>query len=69
MSAIENLRTYNQRIIELKENLAKTDYLAIKYAEGELTASEYTTMKEQRRAWRNEINELEPKVKELLGAS
>lgn len=48
-----------QRISELKKNLYDTDYKAIKYAEGELTAEEYAPIKEQRRAWRQEINELE----------
>lgn len=48
-----------QRISELKKNLYDTDYQAIKYAEGELTAEEYAPIKEQRRQWRAEINELE----------
>lgn len=43
----------------LKEKLADTDYLAIKYAEGELSAQEYEETKRQRKAWRNRINELE----------
>ena len=47
------------RIAELKSNLAKTDYEAIKFAEGEMSAEDYEPYKVQRRAWRNEINELE----------
>ena len=47
------------RIRELKRNLANTDYQAIKYAEGMLSASEYAEMKAQRQSWRDEINQLE----------
>ena len=50
------------RIAELKSLLAQTDYQAIKYAEGQLSASEYAEMKKQRQAWRDEINELETEV-------
>ena len=48
-----------KRICELKKLLFNTDYQAIKYAEGELTAEEFAPIKEQRRQWRAEINELE----------
>ena len=47
------------KIEELKYKLLQTDYQAIKYAEGELTEEEYAPIKEQRRQWRAEINELE----------
>lgn len=47
------------QIAELKRNLANTDYQAIKYAEGQLSESEYAEMKAQRQAWRDEINQLE----------
>lgn len=47
------------RITELKQLLAESDYKAIKYAEGWLSAEEYADTKAQRQAWRNEINELE----------
>lgn len=46
------------RINELKRLLSSTDYKAIKYAEGEITAIEYAETKAQRRAWREEINSL-----------
>lgn len=45
-------------IADLKAKLAATDYQAIKYAEGELTAGEYAEIKAQRRAWRAKINSL-----------
>ena len=54
----QSIRKY-ERIDELKKQLADTDYLAIKFAEGELTAEEFAPMKAQRKAWRAEINELE----------
>lgn len=46
-------------IAELKAKLAATDYKAIKYAEGVLSATEYAETKAQREAWRNRINTLE----------
>ena len=54
----------NNRIIELKQKLAETDYKAIKYSEGELSAEEYAETKAQRRAWREEINKLEEELKD-----
>ena len=48
-----------ERIYELKAMLARTDYEAIKFAEGRLSAVEYQTLSDQRQAWRDEINELE----------
>lgn len=47
------------RIAELKQLLAESDYKAIKYAEGWLTAEDYAATKAERQAWRDEINELE----------
>lgn len=49
----------NAEIATLKGELAATDYKAIKYAEGWITAKEYAEEKEQRQAWRDRINELE----------
>ena len=47
------------RIAELKQMLADTDYIVIKIAEGVATWDEYPGIKEQRQAWREEINKLE----------
>lgn len=47
------------RILALKAKLEATDYMAIKYAEGWITADEYEATKAQRQAWRDEINILE----------
>lgn len=49
----------NAEIYALKSQLAETDYKAIKYAEGWITAEEYAETKAQRQAWRDRINELE----------
>ena len=57
-------RNIENRIFELKTNLADTDYQAIKYAEGELSAEEYQETKIQRHAWRVEINELQAQIQE-----
>ena len=48
-----------QQIAALKAQLTATDYQAIKYAEGWLTAAEYEPVKAQRQAWRDEVNRLE----------
>lgn len=56
----ENNRIHaSERIAELKRLLANSDYLAIKFAEGELSAEEYAPHKAERAQWRAEINELE----------
>lgn len=48
----------------LKAKLDDTDYKAIKFAEGELSAYEYESVKAERRAWRERINKLETFIKE-----
>lgn len=50
------------RINELKKLLAESDYRAIKYAEGCYTEEEYKPYKEQRQAYRDEINQLEQEL-------
>ena len=50
---------WNREILELKEELQRTDYKAIKYAEGVMTDEEYQQTGIQRQAWRRRINELE----------
>lgn len=47
------------RIAELKRLLADSDYQAIKYAEGLISASDYIPIKAKREMWRKEINDLE----------
>ena len=46
-------------IAELKRKLADTDYKAIKFAEGAMTAAEYEPTMRERQSWRDRINELE----------
>ena len=48
-----------EQITELKKQLADTDHQAIKYAEGWLTEEEYTPIKAQREALREQIRSLE----------
>lgn len=47
------------KIQMLKDLLRNTDYKAIKFAEGEITEEEFAPVREQRKAWRKEINEIE----------
>lgn len=49
----------DKRIGELKRLLSRTDYQAIKFAEGEMTQEEYAPIRAERTEWRREINELE----------
>ncbi len=48
-----------EKIAYYKKRLADTDYQAIKYAEGEISAEEYAPIKAKRAEWRAEINKLE----------
>ena len=48
----------SERIAELKQLLADTDYVVIKIAEGVATAEEYADVIANRQAWRQEINQL-----------
>ena len=59
------LKTPETRIAELKAYLQATDYKAIKFAEGEMSAEEYAETKSKRQAWRAEINAIENKIKNL----
>lgn len=47
------------RIWEIKAQLAASDYVVIKIAEGVATADEYADILALRKEWRTEINELE----------
>lgn len=58
-SARKTRKTNEPIIAQLKQNLANTDYQAIKFAEGRMTAEEYAPIGEQRQQWRDEINRLE----------
>ncbi|MHB9293106.1 hypothetical protein Holit_02226 [Hollandina sp. SP2] len=48
-----------KRVRFLKSQLASTDYIAAKIAEGSATAEEYAGQIAQRQAWRQEIAKLE----------
>jgi phage-related minor tail protein len=58
----ENKRKIEGQIALLKSQLAKTDYQAIKYAEGWISEEEYAPIKANRQAIRDQINELEGKL-------
>lgn len=49
----------HERIAELKDLLASTDYKVQKYMEGQLTEEEWSVAKADRQRWRDEINGLE----------
>lgn len=47
------------KISALTALLTQTDYEAIKFAEGQLTATQYSSMKTAREAWRTAINTIQ----------
>ena len=49
----------NTKINILKEQLAETDYKALKFIDGEFTEEEYAPIREERKHYRIKINELE----------
>ena len=51
--------TVEQKIASLKQNLADTDYQAIKYSEGAISEEDYADTKALRQSWRDKINRLE----------
>lgn len=57
---------YRLEIMHKKKALSETDYKCLKFAEGEISASEYAPTKEQRKLLRVEINALEEKINVLL---
>ena len=59
------IEQYQAEIIELKKYLSDTDYKAIKFAEGELSESDYQDDKIKRHDARVRINELENLIAEL----
>ena len=54
---------HSLKISLLKEKLSATDYKAIKYAEGWLSEEEYSPIRAERQALREQINILEQKFK------
>ena len=58
----ENAILIQTEITQLKANLAETDYVAIKIAEGAATAENYDDVLVQRQEWRDRINALEKEL-------
>ena len=56
------LPSAEEQIEILKQQLADSDYKAIKYAEGWLSEEEYAPIKEERQRIRDEINRLQTEV-------
>ena len=50
---------YRLEIQQLKKQLSDTDYKAIKFAEGQISESEYASVRAERQGYRDKINELE----------
>jgi len=51
------------QILELKAQLAATDYKAIKHSEGLISDEDYEPIKQERQAIRDKINVLETQMK------
>ena len=54
--------TNEEKIAELKQKLAETDYKCLKFVDGELTQAEYAETWQKRKQWREEINKLEKEI-------
>lgn len=54
--------TTKRQIDALKRKLARSDYKAIKYAEGWIAAEDYAPIKAERQAIRDQINDLEAEL-------
>ena len=63
----EKVLQIKMQITQLKVNLKNTDYQAIKFAEGELSNEEYLPIREKRKFWRQEINNLEDQLYKIVG--
>ena len=53
------IKTNKDRIEQLRGELADTDYQALKFAEGFISAEDYAEIRAKRQAWRDEINRLQ----------
>lgn len=51
------------KVINLKRELASTDYKALKYAEGAISDEDYAAVKAKRQVLRDQINELQAMIK------
>lgn len=60
-----DIKVYEIKLIDLKSELRRSDYKAIKHAEGLISDVDYAPIKAQRQAWRDEINEIEEQIKAL----
>ena len=63
LAEMANFSSYEEykfmKLLSLKAQLAETDYKAIKFAEGWISAEEYAPIKAERQEIRAKINELE----------
>ena len=64
----ERRMAIESEIAGLKQILTSTDYKALKFAEGQISATDYKETKQQRQALRDKINELEAEL-ETIGES
>lgn len=61
--AFESSREHKEmQIAELKAQLSATDYKALKFVEGWLSADEYAPIRAERQTIRDKINELEAEL-------
>ena len=58
-------RAIESEIAGLKQILTSTDYKALKFAEGQISATDYKETKQQRQALRDKINELEAELETI----
>lgn len=62
---INPIETIRDEINALKQNLAETDYITLKYIEGVMSEEDYLKAKVERQGWRDRINVLEKELENL----
>lgn len=65
MSVREIVLNYRSKINECMRKLRATDYKALKFAEGEISADEYEPIRIMRRELRAAINEYEQRIEKI----
>lgn len=61
VSIEDEMKSYEieAQIQELKDKLSASDYKVMKYIEGKISEVDFLTIKSERQAWRDKINQLE----------
>ena len=65
----ELIEKYNREILSLKNLLSQSDYICLKWCEGEISDIEYEYTKNKRKEYRLKINQFEQELEQLKRTS